>query len=157
MSDQAKGRRFLVADTCNHQGPQGKGDKGSLQYQLHGPTSITLKCAADGLPADDRDDLIEAAKGGIEAAIASDLPFSGIFFANLADAGEDQPSDAEDCAEALEQALEDGADVWLSKRGKLTVGVNKTGMSRKGGGTTSRRPKKTKKQSNAIAAFLKRK
>ena len=161
MANQSTELRCLVASVCRHQGPDKgiKGDKGSMQYQLHGSKSMTLKVVVGdvGFPFDDRDECIEAGKAGIEAAIAADLPFSGVFFAYLADAREDQPSDAGDCALAFEQGIEDNADVWVSKRGKLTIGVNKTGQTKKGGGTSSRRPENTRGEDKAIAAFLKRK
>ena len=96
---------------------------GSNSFERYGVKSMTVKVVTDGgLPVSTPDEALVCAKAIIKASITAKLPCSGVFFAHLADAREDQPDSAENVALQLEASLASGNIVWLSKKGKMVVG-----------------------------------
>ena len=147
MGDFTLDGRLVAAHITFHK-------NGSMMHKQYGEKSLTVKLADVGLPTDTHEDCVTAAKKIIAAAIAAKLPCSGIFFASLHEAQEKTPKTGQEAAKALKEALELGQDVWLSKRGKLVVGTNTTGMKAKGQSTHTA-PTLSAAEDAALAAFLK--
>jgi len=148
MSNHSSNGRLIAAHIRNH-------SEGSKAFETYGSQSLTVKVVkAGGLPTDTQEDCILAAKRAIAAAIKAKLPCSAIYFAHLSEAGIDQPTDANAVALQLEESIDEGYDVWLSKRGGLTVGTNTTGQH-KAKAKRSAGPALSKAQNAAITAFLK--
>ncbi len=145
MSEVTLEGRLIAAHIVNHQ-------DGSKAAERHGSQSMSTKLVSkDGLATDTQDECVLAAKRIISTSIAAKLPCSAIYFAEL---GDNQPETPEAIASALEAALEEGFDVWLSRRGKLTVGINTTGQKAQAKAAAPK-VKQTKAQQEALAAFLK--
>jgi hypothetical protein len=142
MTDVYVETRTLVAHITNH-------IQGSAAFERNGPQSLGTKVVKDGsgLPCDTHEACVKAAKRVIGAAAAAELPCSGVFFADM----DPHPATPADMATALDVALKHGRDVWLSRKGKLTVG-QKVAPKKAAG-----KPKvpHTAAQSEALAAFLK--
>jgi len=134
--------RTLVAHITNH-------ILGSASHERNGPQSLGTKVVKDGsgLPCSTHEECVKAAKRVIGAAAAAELPCSGVFCAGM----DPHPTTPAEMVGALEVALAHGKDVWLSRKGKLTVG-QKVAPKKAAG-----KPKvpHTSAQSAALAAFLK--
>ena len=137
--------RLIMAHIVNH-------IAGSNAHKQHGAQSMGTKLVkSGGLETDTQAECVSAVKRILQASITAKLPCSGVYFAEL---GKKQPKTVKAQAEALAEALEDGQDVWLSRRGGLTVGINSTGQKAE---AKNAKPKVelTDEQDAALAAFLK--
>jgi len=133
--------RTVVAHITNH-------IVGSAAHDRNGAQSLGTKVVKDGsgLPCSTHDECVKAAKRVIGAAAAAELPCSGVYFPDM----EPHPETPAAMATALTTCLTNGYDVWLSRKGKLTVGQKAAPKKATG------KPKvpHTAAQSAALAAFL---
>ena len=139
--------RFIMPKVVNHQ-------PGSMSHDTFGARSAGIKVVGEGsgLPADTQEECETALARCFDYAEKLKMGFSGVFFAFLHEENEAQPTDLANQRKAFAYAQKHGYDCWLSKRGKLTVGHNQTGMKRRKAQPTRALPKA---EATALAAFLK--